>query len=305
MRPRAAAAFVAVAVSIGAADGAAAHPGDPPDAGALEALDTLDAAVAADLAAGRPLVVQVHVALCDNQIIDCGGRGLGDGDDLARNLYWATSGGLRGWFERRGSGWTRVARAGRHGDVLETVVYRRRVAPGPAWRRRGVRAPFDLYVVAEAWRGRAIEGALDAFVADLYGGDARVVALDGGGAVAAGGAARLVAYVGHNGWMDRARLRWPSGGSARAKGFVAIACLTRDYLARAIGGPTRVPLVLTRDLVFAGSHALDGAVQAFAGGGSFDDIRQAAARAYADGERKAVGRVETVFTNPGDRKWTR
>jgi hypothetical protein len=58
------------------------------------ALDALYDDVARDLAAGKPLVVEVEVALCDNTIITCGGRGLGDGDDLERNLYWATDGGL-------------------------------------------------------------------------------------------------------------------------------------------------------------------------------------------------------------------
>ena len=36
--------------------------------------------IGADLAAGRPLVVQAHVPLCDSSIIRCGNHGLGDGD---------------------------------------------------------------------------------------------------------------------------------------------------------------------------------------------------------------------------------
>ena len=205
------------------------------------ALDALYDDVARDLRAGKPLVVDVEVALCDNTIITCGGRGLGDGDDLSRNLYWASDGGLRGWFERRGSPWRRVERRGRDGDVLETVVYERSVAPGGAWRRHGVRAPFVVRVVAHGWRGRAIDGALDSFVSRLDDGDAQIVA-----------------YVGHNGGMDRETLAWPpprAGG--RMRGFVAVACLTRDYLLRALSAPTRVPLLLTKDLLFAGSHALD------------------------------------------------
>ncbi len=247
-----------------------------------EPVDGLYDATAPELAAGRPLVVEVQVALCDNAIIDCGGRGLGDGDDLARNLYWATDGGLRGWFERRGSAWRRVERRGRDGDVLETVVYEQRFAPAGAWARRGVKAPFTVRVVAHAWRGRAIDGALDRFVHDLY---------------ADAGEARVVAYVGHNGWMDRDTLRWPAPRPSPTRGFLAIACLTRDYLARALSSPTRVPLLLTRDLLFAGSHALDGAITAFARGGTAADIRRGASRAYADGDRKPLPRVESLFTN--------
>lgn len=250
-----------------------------------QSIEELYDAAARDLAAGKPLVVDVQVALCDNAIIRCGGRGLGDGDDLARNLYWASDGGLRGWFERRGSPWSRVARLGRQGDVLETVVYERRMEPEGAWRRRGLRAPFTVRVVAHAWRGRAIDGALDRFVGEL--GD------DGDGA------ARLVAYVGHNGWMDRATLSWPSAatGAHRVKGFLAIACLTRDYLQGALSSPAHVPLLLTRDLMFAGSHALDGAVTAFARGGGREEIRLGASRAYAAGENKPLARVQTLFTN--------
>ena len=245
------------------------------------ALDALYDDVARDLAAGKPLVVEVEVALCDNGIISCGGRGPGDGDDLERNLYWATDGGLRGWFERRGSPWHRVSRTGARGDILETVVYERSVAPEGAWRRRGVRAPFVVRVIANGWRGRAIDGALDRFVARLDDGDAQVVA-----------------YVGHNGWMDRDRLVWPAPrASGRVRGFIAVACLTRDYLLRALTAPTRVPLLLTRDLLFAGSHALDGAIGAFARGGTRADIRLGASRAYADGENKPLARVQTLFTN--------
>src|SRR4051794_22295547 len=141
-----------VCLSTVAAGSARADAGD-------DALEALYEAVAVDLRAGKPLVVDVQVALCDNTIIRCGGRGLGDGDDLTRNLYWATDGGLRGWFERRGSPWRRVSRTGRDGDILETVVYEQRVTPEGAWRRRGVRAPFVVRVVAHAWRGRAIDGA--------------------------------------------------------------------------------------------------------------------------------------------------
>src|SRR5689334_21751746 len=86
------------------------------NAGAEPWLDGLRERVAADLRAGRPVVVEAHVALCDNTVIRCGGHGLGDGDDLGRNLYWATSGGMRGWMDRRSSGWRRVARLDGDGE---------------------------------------------------------------------------------------------------------------------------------------------------------------------------------------------
>jgi len=144
-----------------------------------------------------------------------------------------------------------------------------------------VKAPIVVRVVAHAWRGRAIDGALDRFVHDLVADD---------------GDARVVAYVGHNGWMDRETLVWPKRGT-HVKGFLAIACLTRDYLERALSSPAHVPLLLTRDLLFAGSHALDGAITAFARGGTAADIRLGASRAYATAEHKPLPRVQSLFTN--------
>ena len=143
-------------------------------------------------------------------------------------------------------------------------------------------APFIVRVVAHGWRGRAIDGALDRFVAGLDDPPA----------------SRNRAYVGHNGWMDCDKVVFPPPRTTgRVRGFIAIACLTRDYLQRALSAPTRVPLLLTRDLLFAGSHALDGALDAFARGGTLADIRLNASRAYAAGEKKPLARVQTLFTN--------
>jgi len=262
----------------------------------------LAARLAAEVAAGRPIVVEAHVALCERTLIACGGGGLGDGESLARNLYWATTGGLRGWFERRGSGWERIAvLAGDRPEILETRIYRRR------------EGAMELIVVAHAWRGRAIGAALDAWVADLTEGRARTYRLPGGGAIEGGGRAPIVAYVGHNGWMDREEAPFPPPvDESAAQGAIAIACHTRSWLVgdRARGAliaahdeRRRVPLVLTADLLFATASALDGALLALARGGGLDAIREGAADGYARAEGKPTARVRSLFTNPSDRRW--
>jgi hypothetical protein len=257
-------------------------------------------------------VVEAHVALCDNEIIECGGHGLGDGDRLDTNLYWATSGGFHGWFARRGSGWRRVyhhAEPARDDqpDVLAVEVWHRRVTPGPVWRRRGVTRPFDLYVVGHAWRGASIDNALAAYVADLFGNAPRPITLDDGRRIEAGGTSQLVAYVGHNRWMDRPDFDWSPAARVDAgappKGAIAVACMSAAYLRPHVASPAQVPLLLTRDFLFAGAHSFEGAVRAFADGGSLDAIRRAAAAAYAAGERKPYARVQAAFTNPSDRRW--
>jgi len=268
-------------------------------------LGALQDRVAADLVAGRPLVVQVHVPLCSNEILRCGGHGLGDGDDPGRNLYWATSGGFRGWYGRRGSGWTELA-AGPATDpgVLEQRIWRRRIVPGPVWRSRGVVRPFFVYVVASAWRGMQIDRAVTAYLDDLHRPLARPVVIPGG-TLDAGGAAQIVAYVGHNRWMD-VDTDWAGVAAApagAAKGTIALACKSAAYLAEHVVAPGRVPLLMTRDFLFSGAHAFDGAVSTFAEGGSLAAIRLGAARRYAEGQGKPLGRVLGAFTNPADARW--
>lgn len=158
-----------------------------------------------DLAAGKPLVVEVHVPLCEQTIIACGNAKLGNGDNPQTNLYWSTTPGFGSWFARRNSGWKRVLRqqAGETGDndILEVLVYRRSVTTSAAWRKRGAPAKLEIDLVVRAWRGTAIDRALAAYAADLSGGAARTLILDKT-ALEVGGAAQIVAWVGHNRLMD-------------------------------------------------------------------------------------------------------
>jgi len=268
-------------------------------------LDGLTGDVVADLAAGRPLVVQVHVPLCDNDVIPCGNAKLGDGDNPDTNLYWATSPGFGRWFTRKKSGWTQVLRTdGDGGDVLEVRAFRRRVSAGKAWRAAGAPKKFDVYVVAYAWRGEAIDAALAAYAEDLYGQGERRVTLDDGTELAAGGAARIVAYVGHNRLMDVDTYPWPEAAAgAPVRGTVAIACHTAAYMDEAVPAAARVPLLMTRDFLFANAAPLEGAVLAFAEGGDYGEIRRAAAAGYATAQKKAIKKVQGAFTNPADRRW--
>src|SRR5262249_4247335 len=137
------------------------------------------------------------------------------------------------------------------------------------WTRHRIR------VEVFAWRGRAIDRAIDAFVHDLWYGTAP-----------------LVAYIGHDRWMDRDDFRWPTDEPRDIKGAFVLACKTGEYV-----GPhlRAVPLVLTNDFVFASAPAFERALVAFAQGANLRLIREAAAQGYADGEGKPVARVRSAF----------
>jgi hypothetical protein len=273
-----------------------------------EWLDGLADKVITDLAAGKPLVVEIHVPLCDSTIIACGNAKLGDGDNPETNLYWSTTPGFGEWFARKGSGWKRVLKqkAADTGDtdVLAVHVYRRSVIAPASWRKRGSPKQFEIDLVIHGWRGKAIDRALAAYAVDVSGAGARIVTLDDGTTIEAGGAAQLVAWVGHNRLMDLEKFDWPAPGHD-SKGAIAIACDTAPYMKAAVSAATRVPLLMTSDLLFANAAPLEAVVLAFASGGDYARIRRDAATAYAGVQRSSLAHVLGAFTNPSDPRWAK
>lgn len=324
-------AAIGVALLLASTAGARRARADSADAAASEDpeawLAALTDRVVQDVAAGRPLVVQVHAPLCDASIIPCGNARLGDGDKPEGNLYWATTPGFGRWFSRRGGGWKKVLeqRAGAAGaagaagpigasgaigatgddDLLSLLVYQRTMAAPAAWRKRGAPKRFDVYVVICGWRGKAIDRALAAYARELSGQDERALELPGQSpqmTVHAGGAAHLVAYSGHNRLMDLEPYAWPAPGK-QAIGAIAVACLTASYMETAVPAATRVPLLMTRDFLFANAAPVEAVVLAFARGGGYREMRREAAEAYAGVQKKEARRVLGAFTNPADRRW--
>jgi hypothetical protein len=278
-------------------------------------LAALTERVVEDLKAGRPLVVQVHAPLCDATIIPCGNAKLGDGDSLETNLYWSTTPGFGKWFSRRGGGWKKVMeRRGEEtgdGALLALLVYRRTMNASAAWRKRGAPKRFEVYVVICGWRGKAIDRALAAYAREVSGLDERVIALPESTELSdephreplrAGGSAQLVAFSGHNRLMDVGAYEWPAPAK-RPIGVIAVACLTADYMEERVPAATRVPLLMTRDFLFANAAPVEAIALSFARGGGYREMRLAAAEAYAGVQKKDVKRVFGAFTNPQDRRW--
>jgi hypothetical protein len=257
----------------------------------------LTARVIADLREGRPLVVDVHVPLCDNDVLRCGNARLGDGDRPEGNLYWATTEGMLGWFKRR---WTAVPLAPAVHEELDLRVWRRDLPTPAAWQKAGAPPRYRVYVIARAWRGEAIAAAFERYARDLAGVTRGKLTLADGTVLATGGDAQIVAWVGHNHLMDREAYPWASlGVDPRPRGGIAIACHTAAYMEEAPG----VPLLQTRDYLYANGSALEGAVLAFASGGDFAAIRRGAAKSYADSGKKSFSRVLGAFSNPADKRW--
>ena len=118
----------------------------------------------ADIASGRPIVVHVTVALCDNanQGIVRVSPELGNGQDPRTNLYWGALYGVRTHF-RRTDGWA-VAEVAVPDNprVLDRVAF-------TASLTRGERS-VPVHVIADAWDGAHIRDAIAAFLQMAAGG---------------------------------------------------------------------------------------------------------------------------------------
>lgn len=277
---------------------------------ATEWLDALYDHTAGVIKSGRPVVLQAHVALCDNSILACGAQG--DGDNIKKNLYWTTSGGAVGWFHRQRAIWSEVAvhdLPASESGVLQIRVYSTRIMPNAAWKKRGIERPFLAYAVLYGWRGKDIDLALKAYFDDLYECSTRTIPIPGGAPLRAGSQAQLVAYIGHNRMLDLSLEVLPrfllrsSSCTPTPKGMIAVACLTASFLGRYASAPSRVPLLLTDSLLFAGTHAFEGAARAFLQGASLAEIRTAGASAYAEGQGKPLQSVSSAFVNPSYKSW--
>src|SRR5688572_19674518 len=112
----------------------------------------------ADLAAGKPLVAHVVVALVDNQhqgIVPVPAA-LGDGSDPKSNLYWGAMYGVRSFF-RRSSDWQILpVAAPANARILDRAIFRR------VFTRNGV--PGEMFLVADAWQGEHIGAAIRRFL---------------------------------------------------------------------------------------------------------------------------------------------
>jgi hypothetical protein len=231
--------------------------------------------IRADVAAGRPVVAHVVVALCDNlhQGIVPVPKGIGNGQDPRSNLHWGAGYGVRSYFSRQAGYSLRQLTVS--GQVLDRIALIKDL-PGSGH-------PIKLVVVAEAWDGSAIAAAISRFLRLAAGYDAETIAspVAGQAAIAAGGDAVIVAFVGHNGLMDfPAPIRPEARRGAPPRSSIVLACASQQYFSELLRSGGSNPLLLTTGLMAPEAYSLEEALRTFAAGGSPMDVKRAAAAVY-------------------------
>lgn len=251
-------------------------------------LDEVLERLGADARAGKPLVAHVVVALCDNesQGIVPVPASLGDGDAPKSNLYWGALYGVRGYF-RKHPDWQPVAiEASRDPRVLDRVLYRRELL------REGRKV--QVFLLAEAWRGRNIADAIGHFL-EINRGQHSERIRAGELEFEAGGSAHLVAFVGHNGLMDfPAPALMPISLKARPHASVVLACMSDSYFSGLLRKDS-LPLITTTGLMAPEAYTLEALVTSWFEGGDGAQVRRAAAGAYARYQRTSENAARRLF----------
>jgi hypothetical protein len=246
-----------------------------------------------DIAAGRPVVVHVVVALCDldNQGVGWTTRTLGNGQDPGNNLYWGAMYGTRTFLINQ-AGWDLVdSEVVSNDGVLKSLLLHDRVE------RDGREA--DVYLIAEAWDGARMREALGRFLQIASGHSPCSLKIERGSdtiEVTAGGESHLVAFVGHNGLMDLQLDEYPEASNvAKPISAAVLCCHSYSFFQEPLNAARCHQLLLTTGLMAPEAYTLDAVARSWAGGGSADDVRESAARAYARYQKCGLGGARRLF----------
>jgi hypothetical protein len=229
--------------------------------------------------ASRPTIAQdsglrtvhVFVALADNQsqgIVPVAAK-LGNGEDPERNLYWGSAYGVKTFFARSAD-WTRISCGEKpKAEVLERCVFKHRAA--------------NVYLVADAYRGREIRQAILDFLSSAAGDGAEALSIpDVSGTVKLPirGGANLVVYIGHDGLMDFQLTQFPHKKNAAHRDAVILACASKQFFAEPVRASGAYPLLWTTGLMAPEAYTLKSALDGWIAGESNEQIRDRAAGAY-------------------------
>lgn len=220
------------------------------------------------VAEGKPRLIRVFVALCDNktQGIMPVGEKIGNGDLPDANLYWGCSDGL-GAFFRSSKQW-KVTES--ESNVSHAILRRLTLMHSDGKTR----------LTADAYRGSEMRQCIQDFEA-----------------AAASGQFDLVAFIGHNGLMDF-QLESPAAVVGNATEVVVLCCLSERYFSSRLTAMGCRPILMTQQLMYPGAFILHTAIERWRSGASATEIREAAASVYARNQKISVRAARGVFSEP-------
>lgn len=254
-----------------------------------------------DAKMGKPIVIHVTVALCDNdsQGIVPVGNGLCVGESPRTNLYWGAMYGLKTFFSKHPD-WKRVALVNHEIDidgVVERIVFERQALIGKA------KVVSSVFIVADAWRGVMIKRSLRHFLEMSSGSHKETVAVRRDGAIVklpAGGQSHVTGYIGHNGLMDFSvpALKL-SNNSGSPKGAIILACYSNHYFGPLLSKTDTLSLLTTTGLMAPEAYTLEAALTSWVTETTLEAIHKAASEEYAKFQKANVDWSKRLFVSGG------
>jgi hypothetical protein len=216
-------------------------------------------------------VVHVFVALADNQhqgIIPVPAK-LGDGEVPSANLYWGAAYGVKTYF-RTSSAWELVwFGRGPKRSILERCVFR--------YRKEAV------CVVADAYEESQIREAVSDFLSAAAGLNPEALKFEstaGGLPLLIGGGSDLVAYAGHDAFMDFQVPHVAERPDAKPRSAIVLACASKAYFAPYLRDTGANPLLWTTGHMAPEAYTLKAALDGWIAREDGEAIRLRAAHAY-------------------------
>jgi hypothetical protein len=289
-------------VIIGAACLCAAHFIAPSALAEEKTIESLYRRIAADIQAGKPMVVTVYVALCDNDsqgIVPVKNKKICKGNDPDNNLYWASSGGLFG--HTRSRHWKRLSvDENRTPDIAVRAVWTKRLVASGLLREMGVKGGFDVILVGLAYRGERIRQTMVDYLKAVNRDDVDALTLPDGRVIDAYGKSHIIGWIGHDYFMDEpdvpSLIAETRGDSSLDKGVFGLSCMSDLYFRPAIERTNVHILALNRQFTFPSAFTVLGIIGALAEGKDHPGIHRAAVKAFAEGQKRPAGELMRVFS---------
>ena len=247
--------------------------------------EKLQAEVQEKIKAGEPLVVHIHVPLCDNyyQGIVPVSKSLGDGFNLNTNLYWGARYGIKSHF-KRATGWTLLeSLPGRDTTTLERVIFYKQF-PNQA----------KVYLVADAYRGDQMKACLMDFLNASAGRKNEVISVDKQ-SLALGSGADLLVFNGHNGLMDYYETKKIDNLDGQQREASVIGCISHEYFVDYLKQAQTYPLLMTTNLMAPEAYVAEALIEAWVHGKSGEAVRKAAGLAYHNYQKCGVKGATRLF----------
>jgi hypothetical protein len=211
--------------------------------------------------------IHVFVALCDNkyQGIVPVPPAIGNGQDPDNNLYWGCGYGVRSYFKKSKS-WKLIKQYKVDSIIMERLLFKNTKA--------------NYYLIADAYNGKYIRQCTAAFLKSCSGQIKDTLRVNGI-TVGTNGNSKLLAYIGHDGFMDFNLAGSFESADNKTRDAIILACISKKYFQPYLTQTRANPIAWSTGLMSPEAYTLHDALEAYINNEPAANIRNSAAAAYS------------------------